>query len=69
MLGRLVVRDPEVPVIFAGSRRFAEEWAYRFFSASVSDQGNLVEGAFPGSRPALRPTIRHSRRLESPGDQ
>jgi hypothetical protein len=27
MLGRLAVRHPEVPVVFAGSRRFAEEWA------------------------------------------
>lgn len=25
-LGRLAVRYPEVPVIFAGSRKFAEEW-------------------------------------------
>jgi hypothetical protein len=39
MLGRLLVRYPEVPVIFAGSRRFAEEWSYRFFSAAVSDTG------------------------------
>ena len=28
MLGRLAVRYPEVPVVFAGSRKFAEEWAY-----------------------------------------
>ena len=42
VLGRLIVRYPEVPVIFAGSRRFAEEWAYRFFSACVSDQADLV---------------------------
>lgn len=42
MLGRLLVRYPEVPVVFAGSRRFAEEWAYRFLSASVSDQGDLA---------------------------
>ena len=37
MLGRLAVRYPEVPVIFAGSRRFAEEWAYRFLGAAVAD--------------------------------
>ena len=30
MLGRLATRYPEVPVIFASSRKFAEEWAYRF---------------------------------------
>ncbi|MHB8611465.1 MAG: ERCC4 domain-containing protein [Candidatus Dormibacteraceae bacterium] len=37
MLGRLVVRYPEVPVVFAGSRKFAEEWAYRFLGAAVAD--------------------------------
>jgi hypothetical protein len=37
MLGRLAVRYPEVPVFFAGSRNFAEEWAYRFLGAAVAD--------------------------------
>ncbi len=37
MLARLAVRYPEVPVVFAGSRKFAEEWAYRFLSAAVAD--------------------------------
>ena len=36
-LGRLAVRYPEVPVVFAGSRKFAEEWAYRFLGAAVAD--------------------------------
>ena len=39
MLGRLAVRYPEVPIIFAGSRKFAEEWAYRFLGAAVGDSG------------------------------
>jgi hypothetical protein len=38
MLARLAVRYPEVPIVFAGSRKFAEEWAYRFLSAAVGDQ-------------------------------
>lgn len=38
MLGRLAVRYPEVPIVFAGSRGFAEEWAYRFFGAAVGDR-------------------------------
>jgi len=38
MLGRLAVRYPEVAVVFAGSRRFAEEWAYRFLGAAVADR-------------------------------
>ena len=28
---------PRGPVVFAGSRKFAEEWAYRFFGAAVAD--------------------------------
>jgi hypothetical protein len=31
------VRYPEVPIVFAGSRRFAEEWAFRFFGAAITD--------------------------------
>jgi ERCC4 domain len=42
MLGRLAVRYPEVPVVFAGSRKFAEEWAYRFFGAAVGDHDPLA---------------------------
>ncbi|MBJ7610768.1 MAG: hypothetical protein DLM67_22130 [Candidatus Nephthysia bennettiae] len=38
MLGRLAVRYPEVPIVFAGSRKFAEEWTYRFFGAAAGDQ-------------------------------
>lgn len=37
MLGRLAAGYPEVPVIFAGSRKFAEEWTYRFFGAAAGD--------------------------------
>jgi ERCC4 domain len=51
MLGRLAVRYPEVPIVFAGSRRFAEEWAYRFFGAAVGDRtgtGQSEESDGPG---------------------
>ncbi len=37
MLARLQVRYPEVPVIFADSRKFAEEWTYRFLAAALAD--------------------------------
>jgi hypothetical protein len=45
MLGRLSVRYPEVPIVFAGSRKFAEEWAYRFFGAAVGDLGAATGAA------------------------
>jgi len=41
MLGRLAVRYPEVPIVFAGSRKFGEEWAYRFLAAVVADHPEL----------------------------
>jgi hypothetical protein len=37
MLARLAVRYPEVPIIFASSRKFAEEWTYRFLGAAAGD--------------------------------
>jgi ERCC4-type nuclease len=41
MLGRLAYRYPEVPIVFAGSRKFAEEWAYRFLGAAAADRPEL----------------------------
>jgi|SRR5579859_579674 len=38
MLARLAVRYPKVPIVFVGSRKFAEEWAYRFLAAAIGDQ-------------------------------
>jgi hypothetical protein len=39
-LARLQVRYPEIPVVFADSRKFAEEWVYRFLAAALSDTGS-----------------------------
>jgi hypothetical protein len=36
-LARLQVRYREIPVVFADSRKFAEEWTYRFLAAAFSD--------------------------------
>ena len=37
MVARLQVRYPEVPVVFADSRKFAEEWTYRFLAAALAE--------------------------------
>src|SRR6266540_1829699 len=37
VLARLQVRYPEIQVVFADSRRFAEEWTYRFLAAALAD--------------------------------
>jgi hypothetical protein len=31
------VRYSEIQVVFADSRKFAEEWTYRFLAAALSD--------------------------------
>jgi ERCC4-type nuclease len=36
-LARLEVRYPEVHLVFADSRRFAEEWTYRFLTTALTD--------------------------------
>lgn len=50
MLARLQVRYPEVQVVFADSRKFAEEWTYRFLAAARAEAP--PEGALP-DRPSL----------------
>ena len=44
MLARLQVRYPEVPIIFADSRRFAEEWTYRYLAAALADAPPADQG-------------------------
>jgi hypothetical protein len=37
VLARLQVRYPEIQVVFADSRKFAEEWTYRFLAAALAE--------------------------------
>jgi DNA-binding transcriptional LysR family regulator len=37
ILARLQVRYPEIQVVFADTRRFAEEWTYRFLASALAD--------------------------------
>lgn len=39
-LARLAVRYPEVHLVFADSRRFAEEWTYRFLTTALADMSD-----------------------------
>jgi hypothetical protein len=36
-LARLEVRYPEVHLVFADSRRYAEDWSYRFLTTTLTD--------------------------------
>jgi ERCC4-type nuclease len=37
VLTRLQVRYPEVQIVFADTRAFAEDWTYRFLAAAIAD--------------------------------
>jgi hypothetical protein len=39
LVARLQVRYPSVPIVFADSRKLAEEWTYRFLAAAVVQAG------------------------------
>jgi hypothetical protein len=36
-IARLEARYPEIQLVFAGSRRYAEDWTYRFLAAALAD--------------------------------
>jgi hypothetical protein len=40
-LARLEVRYPEVHLVFADSRRYAEDWTYRFLTTARADATDL----------------------------
>jgi hypothetical protein len=44
-LARLQVRYPEVHLMFADSRRFAEDWTYRFLTTALADAPAPNEGS------------------------
>lgn len=39
VLARLHIRYREIPIVFADSRKFAEEWTYRFLATALADLG------------------------------
>jgi len=39
LVARLQVRYPSVPIVFADSRKLAEEWTYRFLAAALVHHG------------------------------
>ena len=44
VLARLQIRYHEIPIVFADSRKFAEEWTYRFLATVVADLTDQVPG-------------------------
>lgn len=45
LVARLQVRYPSVPIVFADSRKLAEEWTYRFLAAALA--GHIAHGSVP----------------------
>jgi hypothetical protein len=44
VLARLQIRYREIPIVFADSRKFAEEWTYRFFATAIADLSDADAG-------------------------
>jgi ERCC4-type nuclease len=53
VLARLQLRYREVQIVFADSRKFAEEWTYRFLATAVADlaEDSPERSARPGAEP------------------
>jgi hypothetical protein len=47
VLARLQVRYREIPIVFADSRKFAEEWTYRFLATALADHDGAADGQAP----------------------
>lgn len=48
MLVRLQVRYPDVPVVFANARKFAEDWTYRFLLSAAAAMPEADGAGAPG---------------------
>jgi len=49
VLARLQIRYREIPIVFADSRKFAEEWTYRFLATALADLGAAADAQAQGS--------------------
>lgn len=38
VVARLQIRYREIPMVFADSRKFAEEWTFRFLATALADR-------------------------------
>jgi len=55
VLARLQVRYREIPVVFADSRKFAEEWTYRFLATALADAGEPMAAGDGSVDPGTTP--------------
>lgn len=56
ILARLQVRYGEIAIVFADSRKFAEEWTYRFLAAAAGDSDPADNSSGDSPALTLRPT-------------
>jgi hypothetical protein len=47
VLARLQIRYREIPIVFADSRKFAEEWTYRFLATALADLAESADAQQP----------------------
>ena len=55
ILSRLQLRYREIPVVFAASRKFAEEWTYRYLVSALADSDDDEPQSGPRDAPLAKP--------------
>lgn len=55
LIARLQVRYPNVPIVFAESRKIGEEWTFRFLREAHANAGAMLLSALPASAVASDP--------------
>lgn len=67
LIARVQVRYPNVPIVFAESRKLGEEWTLRFLLAAHANAGALALSALPAeSMQTAPPPKRRRRKRETP---
>ncbi len=62
LTARLQVRYPNVPIVFAESRKLAQEWSFRFFKAALAHDVNPELALPPAAPPRIEPEPKRARR-------
>ncbi len=62
LLARVQVRYPDVPIVFCGSRKLAEEWTFRFLGAARAELAGEARYGDPTATPSSHPVTQEAKR-------
>lgn len=66
LTARLQIRYPNVPIVFAETRKLGEEWTFRFFKAAVEHDAKPELDLAPVVVPRPEPQPKRTRRTRAP---